>query len=672
MIEKKEKEKAPFPWRGFALGALFTVFSVIFSAVACGWKTWYPQAAPYTWDERMSYFNSWWVFIAIFTIVLPLQTRLSIKLGRKVGLTNSEIAVMYAMYVVGFSAQAMWINQACPLSWWIPAYSKDLLAQGLPSFTMLPESAITAISLGGPFVLSDWLIPMLYHGTFIFLQCSIAYFLAVLWRKPWLETENLPYPMFTAPVYELVNLSREREVDGRPSILASKPFWIGFILAWVMCVWELLNVATNNTIFYWYPFYNSGAPTPMPNLSLIQQTKGLLTITISHPVLFFALYFLPLDVLLSILVGYFVFMVLKPSIGISLGIFPDVSSSTGSLWNNNMYVWFPQNMYLAWGMMMGFGVWTIFRHREHVKNLFLSLVGKQKYDEPAMPYRWAMIGLIVTSVLWTAMWLMLGGWPWLTIVMVSWIIFGWFFAEQRFTGEGFTGAFMWGWYCTDGLASMFVQPETPTAAVMYVYGAGVMESTSLTRFHIAPIGAFKVSNMIGGNDRHVFIAIFIAALITVPVLLWFNAIYLGFLERVELVGAGPTGSVAQSWYIGTPTQRWHPETYVLGILFSFALLWLKSKFVWFPLNAAGILIGMGPGNMFKFWRWFAVLIVWIWKWLTWKVGGSTLNRKMTHLCLGWLGGYMIIVMLTWPIGYFLVGMEELRKWAVTAMWHPPA
>ena len=78
--------------------------------------------------------------------------------------------------------------------------------------------------------------------------------------------------------------------------------------------------------------------------------------------------------------------------------------------------------------------------------------------------------------------------------------------------------------------------------------------------------------------------------------------------------------IVTPWNSIPGTEPWIPH-FAAGFLSVGLISWLHFRYIWFPFEPVGFLLGISTG--FEFGLWSYALIAWILKMLTLRIGGST-------------------------------------------------
>jgi hypothetical protein len=228
--------------------------------------------------------------------------------------------------------------------------------------------------VGLDYPLADWLAPIARLGAFALLAFATTFGLALVYRKQWLESERYPVPMARIP---LILLGADESQGGLgPGFLRNRYLWLGALIALPFCA---LKVAR-------------GYLPTLPDVSLRFGLKTYLedpnwgqtwdAVEFRIVAIFVALgLFLELNVVASLLVGYFLFR-LQYWVGMSRGLQSDQD-----------FPYFPHQML---GAYVVYAVLLVVFTRRYLGSVGRSLVAPSNGNAEATLRR-AGVGLFVLS-----------------------------------------------------------------------------------------------------------------------------------------------------------------------------------------------------------------------------------------------------------------------------------
>ncbi|MEM2351744.1 MAG: DUF6784 domain-containing protein, partial [Thermoproteota archaeon] len=226
---------------------------------------------------------------------------------------------------------------------------------------------------------------------------------------------------------------------------------------------------------------------------------------------------------------------------------------------------------------------------------------------------------------------------------------------------GYTGfSQSWTWTQKSGWALSFVQPEIPTTYntgwTLSYYFAYILGSNSQgwNAGMEGPAYTLSMANYAKSDNKKMYMLGTISFIVALPIAMIvpivLSSIYglsrLGF-TRCALETHGCAG---QFEYIGMFPKIPEMISYIfLGALITGIISILRARFVWFPFEPIGFIIGTSAAGMYLG-IWTAALGAWIIKTIILKIGGSILYEKTVPVIGGYLAGYIISSVIATSIG----------------------
>lgn len=228
--------------------------------------------------------------------------------------------------------------------------------------------------LGLDYPLADWAEPIGRLGAFALLAFATTFGLALIYRKQWLESERYPVPMARIP---LVLLGADESQGGLgPRFLRNRYLWLGALLALPFCA---LKVARGYLPTLPDVSLRFGLKTYLDDPSFGQTWDG---VEFRLVAVFVALgLFLELNVVASLLVGYFLFR-LEYWVGMTRGLQSDQD-----------FPYFPHQML---GAYVVYAALLVVLTRRYLASVGRSLVSPAAGD-PEVTLRRAGVALFVLS-----------------------------------------------------------------------------------------------------------------------------------------------------------------------------------------------------------------------------------------------------------------------------------
>ena len=488
-----------------------------------------------------------------------------------------------------------------------------------------------------------WLLPLLWWTTFIMAAFVVLACVAVVFRRQWVQNERLAFPAM-APLIHMA----EEPGSGRfalPDFTKNYLFWIGFGLAFGMIAWNCINYFLPG--FPRFPVYRGRWYWIDRQYPPAFGFLGLFTIFFS--------YFASLDVLFSI--WFFDLLFIVEGGWLHRRGFTAISP----YYYRGVYYWQTKG---AFAMLAASVFWVARRHiRDVLRKAWNRDHPMDDRDEP-LSCRTAVVAMLVgLAFMW--LWLSRIGFdPLLAALLLPAVIFTYVGLAKILaeTGMPYTNVPAGPW----GLVSPFIGSsnvnETTRVALRF---SSRITSHFKGLFLPALAHAGRVAEGVRGGRRRLMYAVVLAFLVSfvASVLL---TIQLGYRDGAynfnswEIVRAGPkhfegTATSVKNFLTkkpDPPVYREHPDYMVffgLGGLATLLLIFLRHRFVWWPLHPVGLAIS---GSYLARRTSMTILLAWIVKLVMLKMGGPSVYRKSRPLFIGLLAGYILGVALSAFIDVF--------------------
>ena len=369
--------------------------------------------------------------------------------------------------------------------------------------------------------------------------------------------------------------------------------------------------------------------------------------------------FISLDVLFSAWVAWIIFGIIVPVALTNAGFY----TSPGPWYSSSRY-WIightpPYNAVAIFDMGMvyfGLSIWPLLFGWRYLRDVARSILKPQpgEAEREGLTYRTMFLLLIASMVLIGALALVSGtgvaSVPALLIFAILAVL-----AITRIHGEAvsfmdsfqhFHSANLY-WTVFPGWTDEMVNQSYYTTMVLghSLFGRDFVNNPGGTTAYA--FNNYKLQIYSKAWVRDLFIAASLGAVISVavaiPTLVW-----LGYASGVQKTPGGNTAywwiwwiipSQMPSGAITRPTAPYWPHVLV-GFLATGALMFLRARFAWFPLNAVGIGIGATTAQWFQGHA-AGFLASWIIKYILLKtVGARVYDRYVIPFTAGYLGGWM--------------------------------
>lgn len=498
--------------------------------------------------------------------------------------------------------------------------------EGLPQGESIPWAA--------------WLKPMGFWISLGLATMTMTFFLVVIFRRQWMEKENLPFPLAQIPL-SMVEGSNDRRF--LPKFMRTRLFWMGFVFPFAVVIWNMLNLV-------WPTF-------PQINLrqSLVIQNHRL-RLSVLFPVIGFT-YFVNIGAAFSIwffwLVGYVQNLVFS-----RLGI----GTPSAESYHQGLF----EILYQEWGAMIAMVLMSLFVAREHIRDvLHKAFCRNSPVDDSRelTSYRTAVVGFAF-CVTYLIVCLYLSG---LTALMTGIFVFTVLivlFGLTRIVIE-----------CGIINLRMPVLPQVFTVHALGVNRVGMAGLTSLGTqyawfcdikavFMAAAAHADKLRTQLGMRRRETVVAIFSALIISALVCSWFiirSGYHVGAyncsIHAFQSGGYGPyrvmIAKFRNSDYANTNWKM------IIWMFFGAGLYcflnMLRFRFIWWPLHPIGMTINTTLGVVVTG---FSVFLGWLCKWMILKFGGAPLYHKCRPFFLGLILGHFFGVSIAFLLDVFYFGVAK--------------
>jgi len=614
------------------------------------------------------------IFILIIMILAPI-------VGKKYRLSPGQLGLLYVFGAIGSSsyviAQIMGPVLAIPRGWadaitkgWIPSYWSAKVGPDAWNVLYFGEAGAGVKMPWGQIAL-----PVIYWSVVVIFWMLIGLFLSALFEKQWIDVESLPFPSANSVVDIITPATASAEVP----IYKTRVFQYGFILAFALMLTQMPHIF--NPAIPRLPIGSLGVYVHIPNheIDITPTIKGAFSIA-WDPFYILGAYILPADCLFTFWVVALIQETLWPAIGIRMGLYPDFASSTWTVGRGGIGMQPYAPFYWYWsaiGLMFGTAIWAIWNGRKHLAKVLKAWTSKEtSMEEGPIPYKYALIGLVLSYIIFNALLNMAGvgisATVWMALISFAMPLF---MIRRRAEFWKPDGGMLWQWYHNETFPNYLlgkdsIPPYTQDwgaglgarSMIASHFAGGTQQSLDCKPAQITFIDAYYIARKSNSRLRDFFIASLIGFIIMVGlgswIYLWLGSIGLGpgawwhdmnapYVDDPKYFTAtGRSGRVVYDmWASGAPYS-------VFGIVLSLAFFWARSKFAWFPFNPLGwLMIGCtGPASAI-----IPILIAWVLKQAVLRVGGARLNQTMLRFIYGFLLGWMFEqFIIQAPITFFLL------------------
>jgi hypothetical protein len=503
---------------------------------------------------------------------------------------------------------------------------------------------------------SAWWTPLAVWCSFTVALgiCSIC--LMLLLQRQWISHERLTFPLAQIPLEMVV----ESEAEGRRRggrLTAASLFWLGLAVSFLLTALDTLSV------------HAPAVPAiPMHPIRLMEWQRigplaGLDEINLVFvPWLVAIAYLIPKD--LSFSCWFFWFVRLSMHV---------IAIAAGAAPQRPAFHWvseFPAPLFQGTGALLaisGLAVWSARRHLAHAVRIALSRdSGRADSDEP-VPYRWALVGLIL-SFGWLVYLCCLGGSRLaVSIVLISFLLV-YYMTWVRLRAETGLGFFPYPLFLHQSIVvplgnAIFTAREMIVIdAVHWSYHGGG------NSFEVVPGNALesvKIGNVAGLNMRPVIVGMAIGFVLVVALGTY---VTLTGMYHYGFLNTGPREIEHElkvySWdvqeYFTDPAGCDVPGTIAMGAgaLVTVLLGAMRLRFWWWPFHPIGYLAAH-TWVMYMYWSPF--MIGWIAKTLVVRYGGLRLYRATVPLAIGFIAGDLTNEVL-WGVVTLVTGVPFRGSW----------
>jgi hypothetical protein len=631
--------------RALGIGILWVIVSIIWQTVFWALSTVPIGNMPGA--EQLTGLPVVGIFFSFITILIG-----NVALSSKLRFTKQEQTVVYAMVLLSGAPVGMyqgWFYLTAtygirrtpndvPLSW-IPSHIvplKEFVDPALTGRVAVPWGAVAG-----------------FMTTFILTFCLWGFYGLIsgfILRRQLIEIQRLPFP-YATPAIELIN--QTEEVDGKPALAnfklgRTKALWAGIAVGFLCYFYWLLNALAPSIFpvpwsYTWEGgfFWNlDGAPINL--WTVLPQVMGCFWL---NPELIAFAYLVPTDILLSAGWGWWIFTWLVPIIEDALAITPKYAGAThcySPYWFYGMSNGIRHALAFDWGGILGLGIAMIVLNAKYLARTLKGPRESGESEKEGMSYRTMWLILFIIFIIFFVYLVAWAGFSAPIAVFFLVYLFIFFFGSTYMKGEAGPQEWYWYWNQDDmvSAAVLFGTAKFPLAegpqtaiseAVTYRMVLGYpcsnqVQCISLEGLKVADATKTKPRDMLVAyaitiplmNILAIILCVWIAytfGLTKLRIPVWnFGDVYRGFYNQ-------PAGYLPDAAKM--PFFAW-------GFIATILLLILRTRFVWFPVHPAGIVVGVGADVKAgpAFW------VAWFLKFVTLRIGGTGLYNKVVPFAVG--------------------------------------
>jgi hypothetical protein len=579
-------------------------------------------------------------FNTTFTLlVLVGLNALHKRLAPKAALSQGELLTIYVMLCLGSSVAGNNFLENLVISlghgfWFATPENEwsELFFRYVPDWLAVKDKAVLRGFYEGDSSLyfmehiSAWLKPLAFWAGFAVALIFTLLCITVLVRKQWTENEKLSYPIIQLPL----ELTR----NGTGSALFSNRL---FILAFGLTA----GITLLNGLNFHYPV--------IPALRLRATNVGYLFTekpwnaigwmpVVIYPWIVGLVFFIPLDLSFSVWFFY---------------LFAKLQRIIASIVGWHSLPGFPYFNQQTTGGWLGLFLIALWLTRKHLKGIFVEAFRpganaqeRRDLQKEPMSSRTALIGFIL-GFSFLVLFCVAGGMSlWIAISFFV-LLVGLETTITRMRAELGPPMHELGW----------VGPDTILVTALGARRLGGKNLTMLTYLYFTDrtvsshpmphqLEGFKMAERVGMNARKLAAVMMLAVTVGVVSALW-ALLHSAYQKGVASGFMGYMGLPWESFnrlasWLRYPGNTNYPELGFIGIglLFSLAMMFLRVRFLWWPLHPVGYALSTS-GWVINY-IWFSFLVSWFIKWVILKRGHLKAYRSARPFFLGLiLGEYAI-------------------------------
>jgi len=542
----------------------------------------------------------------------------------------------------------------------------DLSILYVPWFMAPSENVVNQLVAGGyPVPWGEWIPAMVFWWTLSAVFGMLMVSIATILRRGWTDIEAVPFPHVTA-AYELLSNTTDLTASSKDRASRMRPFVIGILLGIVVQIpiWA-------QGLFPWFPdIYGWRTNTCAHGGQYITTDSPLAAIAgfgifQKHPVFVAIGFFAPLSILFSTWFFYLVYLILV-QIAFVMGYYTGITDigGCGRAWCGTTTPNFGEPYkFMALSYVGGSTALTLIYfviNRRYILETLKAAFGgmgeeqRRKIEESeVMPYRTAYILMFAFFVLSVALMMSIGLGIGPAILMPITVFIFWL-AGARIWGTA--GATLQGAEHGNAFYRIFfwdTAPNPPTREYM-LSGYFSEWMTDVPKAFggatLSSFAAFRMAKLANIDNKDVFkallVGIIVGPIVVLATYIWLN--YNFGLMKLPAFSVGFTDSLidrtgnAENWNVRPGSTPWIPNM-IAGMIIVGGLYLLHARFVWFPLEPVGFILGTSYMSML--WGiWFPFLIAWILKTLLLRFGGTKAYENFgVPVAVGFITGYMIVV-----------------------------
>ena len=531
---------------------------------------------------------------------------------------------------------------------------QELFIKRMPKWVIVDsESVLTSFSKGESTLytrenLISWVQPALIWSSFATVLVFVMLCINSIFRKQWIESEKLSYPVVYLP-FEMTSRGGNLFLD--------KPMLIGFAIAGSIVLINGFSFLYPNVPFIHIHrrhitniFISAGKPWSA-------MTRGGF-LAAFYPFAIGLSFLMPIDLSFSC---WFFYLLRKFELVL------------GSIFGWYSIPRFPYSNEQAFGGAIAFVIAIFWMERRYLKSIFLRLFLKENSDissDEPMSKRAGLIGIVIGISLLVLFSVKIGMSAWLALsLFVGYYLLS--IVVTRIRAE--SGFF------THPMEGIMIRDIIITCTGTRVLGASNLTVMALYRWfnygfspHPMPhqMEGLKLSQRAGMNSKRLAYVMIFFTFISALSVFW---VLLHLFYKIGSTSGGGwadggAGAIHQlRSFLLYPTSPDYTSVSFMGIgaLFSFFLMIMRFRFVWWTFHPIGYIIANLNWGAMNFWS--CQLIGSTAKWVVFKYGGARAYSKGMRVAIGLILGDFVIGGL-WNVIGFVFLMPTYSFWPGGYIW----
>jgi len=475
-----------------------------------------------------------------------------------------------------------------------------------------------------------WLAPALAWSLFVTILWFVMICINIFIKRQWTQRERLAYPIIQLPLDMTTEPKR---------FFKNRLLWIGFAIAGGI---DLINGL--NFLYPSIPYI----PVRIHQIGHLFREKpwnaiGSWTHISFYPFIIGMAFFMPVDLSFSCWFFY-VFGKIQAVFASAVGL-GDVHTFEQSI-----------------GAWISIGIVALWLGRSYFRKAIGEIfIKREKLDDESVSFRQAAIGIVIGMILLVIFCLQAG--MSISIIGFFWILyFAIALGITRVRAE----------LGPPDQTIIYVDPGRTIVATLGTHRTGAANMTIISllyalnrcnRAHPMPsqLEALKLGEVTGVSNRLMLTAMTIATAVGIIATFWIH-LTLMYQYGASVHGVtygGETYMRLQSWLAYPKETDYTALRFIgAGFLFTIFLMFMKSRFLWWPFHPAGYVLTTGEGMVYS---WFAVFISWTLKFAILKYGGIKSYRKAIPFFFGLILGEYVVACI-WSIIGIILRIPTYRSW----------